>query len=52
MAQNQFDGYIAGTFDHQNFVIRAMDCVVDRLKAGADGVFASIGWYDNRNFKS
>ena len=34
------------------FVIKAMDCIVDRLQAGADGVFVSIGWYGNRAFGS
>ena len=34
------------------FVIKAMDGIVDRLQAGADGVFVSIGWYGNRAFGS
>ena len=32
MAQNQFRGSIAGTFDHQNFVIKDLDCVVTAFR--------------------
>jgi hypothetical protein len=45
-------GSIAGTFDHQNFVIKAMDCDVDSLQTGVDCVYASIDWYGNRNFRN